>query len=185
MHKTKLIILPEAYWFFCVCLLLLPLKFVAAWLISVIVHEGSHYLALKACRCPVPVIKIGMLGAQMETGELSDKCEALCAAAGPVGGLLMLIFIKIFPLVTVISLLHSLFNLIPLFPSDGGRIVHCLINRLFKDPQKAKFIFDNIMIILLMGLAIYGFIELSFGIIPLGMIIFTAVKRRNKIFLQT
>ncbi len=177
MRRTSIIVRPEAYWFLCACLLLLPLKLVLAWLISVAVHEGFHYGALKLCGCRVPCVRIGAFGAQMETGPLTSGQEIVCAAAGPVGGLLLLLFLKKVPLIAVVGLLHTAFNLIPLFPLDGGRVLHAIIRRLTKG-ECIISVLDMMVIAALLGFAIYGLIKLFLG--PLPLLVVIALIYKNK-----
>ena len=180
MHNTKVIISPEAYWFFCIGLLLLPLKVMAAWVISVLVHEVCHYLALNACGYTVSHVRFGAFGAKMNTGLLSTKSELISAASGPLGGFLLLIFIRVFPLLSIIAVLHSLFNLIPLYPLDGGRITYCLIDRYSKNTEKLKREFDIIVISILIIISLYGLFKLSFGILPLLTVILSAFRIKRK-----
>lgn len=180
MRRTSIVIRPEAFWFLCVCLLLLPLKLVLAWLVSVAVHEGFHYAALRICGCCVPCVRIGAFGAQMETGPLSSGQELICSAAGPAGGLFLMLFLKKAPLIAVMGLLHTVFNLVPLFPLDGGRILHCAIRMLtgvHKGEQVAS-VLDTIIIVALFGLSIYGIVKLFLGPLPLIAVIVLLYKNK-------
>ena len=108
-------------------LLLLPIPWLIAWCIALIVHELSHYIVLKILRIPVHSVKIGISGAQIKTGPISDGKQVLCALAGPLGGLSLCMFSELFPRLAVCALVQSVYNLIPLYPLDGGRVLSGLL----------------------------------------------------------
>ena len=57
----------------------------------------------------------------MEVSELDAKGECLCALAGPLGSLI-LAFLP-FSTLALCGLVQGLFNLLPIMPLDGGRIL--------------------------------------------------------------
>lgn len=185
MHKPRLVVLPHAYWALSVGLLLLPLKLVIAWIISVFVHELFHYIALKICGIQVFAIKIGLWGTKMETESLSNGEEIFCAIAGPIGGFCLLVFVRIFPLLAVLGCLHSIYNLIPIFPLDGGRVIHCIISRYTSKSEIIKIWYDRVVILVLLLLSIILSLRLSLGLMPIVLVAIIAFRNGKKIFLQT
>ena len=59
----------------------------------------------------------------MELGCLSPVRELLAAAAGPVGSLSLMLMGRFFPRLALCGLVQGLFNLLPIYPLDGGRIL--------------------------------------------------------------
>ena len=59
----------------------------------------------------------------MELRGLGTAAELLAAAAGPVGSLSLLSLSGIFPRLALCGLVQGLFNLLPIYPLDGGRIL--------------------------------------------------------------
>ncbi len=118
---------------FCIFLaalvLLLPLKLILGWILAVAVHEGCHYAALRICRVPVLKIKFQGLGLQIETGEMTVLQELLCAAAGPLGGMSLLFVSRWMPYSAVCAFCLSMFNLLPIYSLDGGRVLSCVLRR--------------------------------------------------------
>lgn len=113
--------------------------------ISVTFHEISHSLVAKSKGIEINSITLMLLGgvAQMDDDFQEPKDEALMAFAGPLFSLLfggLLLFI-IRPVITgfntdlslmvfylgYINIFLAIFNLLPAFPSDGGRILRSLI----------------------------------------------------------
>ena len=174
MRKNIITVYPEVYAIICIALLLLPLKLAVAWLFSVVFHELSHWLAIKLTGGHVNRISIKFSGIQMHANPLSDLQELICAAAGPIGGLLLFfISYKHIPLLAVFSLLHGLYNLIPLFPLDGGRVVRNLFAVIFKEryPGKLNFIFDTSVSLFLLAFVILGMLRFPIGPVPLIMVL--------------
>ena len=104
-------------------LLVLPLPWVAAAVLAAAVHELCHYLAIAALGGQVGRIAVGSDGAAMELGCLSPVRELLAAAAGPVGSLSLMLMGRFFPRLALCGLVQGLFNLLPIYPLDGGRIL--------------------------------------------------------------
>lgn len=109
-------------------LLILPLKLLCAAFLAAAVHEGCHLMALKLCHAGVQRIRIGLGGARIEASPLPPLQELLCALAGPVGSFLCLLPCRWFPLLALCGLTQGLFNLLPVYPLDGGRILYCICN---------------------------------------------------------
>lgn len=108
--------------------LLLPFDWIVAWLFAAAFHEFCHYITLRSCGVRVYSIQIGFSGAIIETDAMLPKQELLAALAGPFGGFLLLLLLRIFPRIAICALLQSLFNLIPLHPFDGGRALRALFS---------------------------------------------------------
>jgi len=113
---------------------------------SIIFHELSHSLVAKQYGLPISGITLFIFGgvAEMEDQPQSAKVEFLTAAAGPVSSLVLaLIFYVInmigtagswpVPVTAVtgylitLNVLLALFNLVPAFPLDGGRILRAVL----------------------------------------------------------
>ena len=131
MGNIKLSATPKFLILAAVMLLLLPLPWVTGWFLAVAVHELSHCIALFLCGVPIICIEIDMLGAKIGTAELSWGQTIICALAGPFGGLLLLTGKRFLPHAAVCALVQSAYNLLPVYPFDGGRAIHALMSGLF------------------------------------------------------
>lgn len=127
MVKTKLEIDASIYIVIAFALMLLPFEWVVGWVVATWVHEVSHYIALRAFRVTVFKIRIGLHGARMEIEPIPPKYEILCAAAGPIGGMLLILIGKWAPVSMFCGIVQSTYNLLPVHPMDGGRILSTLL----------------------------------------------------------
>lgn len=161
------------YW--AMVILLLPLSWILAMVIAAWLHEMGHYLAVRLCGRRIHDFKPGLTGAVLETGGLSLGQELFCAVSGPVVGLLPLLCRGWAPKIALCALLQSAFNLIPVYPLDGGRIMRCIV-RLLRLPEQCSTVFGwAVLCILGMG-AIYGSLILRLGLAPLIVVMVLVYK---------
>lgn len=106
--------------------LILPLQWVTAALIAALFHEWCHILAIRLCGGKTSGLEVGAGGARLQAKGLSRGQELVCSLAGPLGGLFLLLFARWIPRTAVCAGFQSLFNLLPIYPLDGGRALHCL-----------------------------------------------------------
>lgn len=150
-------------------LLLVPLQWSVACILAALFHELCHYLAICLLAGKKPSIRVFAYVAHMPLPEMSAGREVLCALAGPVGGLLLLFVARWFPRLAICAAIQSVYNLLPIYPLDGGRALSCSLGILLP-PKAAKKVCKIIEMICIAGifcLAIYGCIWLKLGLFPL------------------
>lgn len=169
---------------FCIVLaltvLILPIKWIFAWIIASAFHELCHYGAIKLSGCKVFRMQIDINSAVMDTDLLSCSRELLCALAGPLGGVSLLLIAKWCPRVAICGCFQSFYNLIPIFPLDGGRAVMCLLKKFCTEQraEQASSILDNIILSLFLCFGIYAAIFLKLGILPLLFAVILLAKNK-------
>jgi len=109
--------------------------FSALFVIGIFVHEIGHVVVAAALRVPVSApVFIPYFGALILQKKLAKNAwgEALIGIGGPIGGTIAgLIYLGIyaftgnglFAAVAYFTFFINLFNMVPMFPLDGGRIV--------------------------------------------------------------
>ena len=127
MTKFRLRINGFTFLWLALLLLALPLRWVAAAGFAAVFHEFCHMLAIRICGGTIQSLEVGNSGALMEAADLTARQELLCAMAGPLGGLLLLLFLRWVPEVAVCAAFQSAYNLQPVYPLDGGRCLRCVV----------------------------------------------------------
>ena len=101
--------------------LLFPMRFLAGVLAAASVHELGHILAVRLLGGRVLGIRLRACGARIEASPMEPGRAAVCALAGPAAGAMTVLAWKWFPELALAGLVQTVFNLIPLYPLDGGR----------------------------------------------------------------
>ncbi|MDD2251478.1 MAG: site-2 protease family protein [Dehalococcoidales bacterium] len=129
--------------------------------LSVLIHEISHSLVAKKYGIPVSSITLFILGGIAEIAEepKEPKVEFLVAIAGPLSSIIIgIIFGALWLTLPIgaeaviavsfwlawINLMLGVFNLLPGFPMDGGRVLRSLIWWKTDDLDRSTRIASNI-----------------------------------------
>ncbi len=154
--------------------------------ISVLLHELSHALVSANFGMPVKEISLFIFGGMTRIESIPDRpvMDIQMALSGPAMNLFLYLFLLLgakilglfhVPEAITLSLVYSaqaniillIFNLVPVFPLDGGRVLRALIWHFKKDFQWATKIAANA------GNG-FGYIMIIFGLylIPAGEYLF-------------
>lgn len=160
--------------------LVLPIRWILAAIAAAVWHELFHVATVYLCGGSISGLTIGGNGAVMDAHPMSKGRELICSLAGPLGGFLLLLFVRWIPRTAICAAFHSLYNLLPVYPLDGGRALRCAVEILL--PSWADTICNWIErgCLLLMGLlAVYACIFLRLGLFPVIMaaILYLKVRR--------
>jgi Zn-dependent protease len=172
------------YLYFSVLLLFIPVRLLLAAVASAVVHELFHIAALKIMKIDIYAVHIGTRGARLETAPMDDKEELLCALAGPLGGFMLLFLFRWLPVMALTGAVQSLYNLIPIYPTDGGRALRSGMNLIL--PQRFTsimiYITEIIALSTIMTFCVYGSVYLRLGVIPVlfsVVMLFQSANRNN------
>ena len=102
--------------------LLFPLRFLVGVLLAAVIHELGHLTAILFTGGRVRGIWLHGGGARIETAPMEPGQAIICALAGPVAGALTVLAWRWFPELAVAGLVQTIFNLIPIYPLDGGQV---------------------------------------------------------------
>lgn len=134
MRLARFCIQPGFFLMLAVGMLFVPFRWLAAFLTAAALHELFHLLFLKLFGFSVLRIELGPLGAIIETEQSDSIAMAICSLAGPASGLLLMLTVRIFPRIAICGLLQSMYNLLPVYPLDGGRALAMVLYHIF--PEK-------------------------------------------------
>ncbi len=152
-----------------ILVLLFPMPWVLAFFLASAIHELCHITAIYHCTGQKMSLKLYGLGARMILPSMSRKQELLCALAGPIGSLSLLFFARWLPRTAICAGLQSIYNLLPVYPLDGGRALGCLLEMLLT-PPKAKAVkkaAENLCTAGLLLLGLWGYLVQRMGPMPL------------------
>lgn len=169
MNRVTVQIRPGFFLSAAVAVLLIPLPWLFAWVVAAIVHELFHLIAVWLFRFSILSIVIGAGGAKIETDMPIGLKMTVSAVAGPIGGLLLLLLLRITPRIALCGLIQSIYNLLPLCHLDGGRALNGILSSLFQTStvNQIAVLIERIVLFLLIIVAVYAFVVLKLGIVPL------------------
>lgn len=111
-----------AVWYFDSCGIFWP------FLAAMTVHELAHAAVLLLLGGRIESVRLSFAQVELRTGLLSNRTELWSTAAGPGINLLCgWLFRRWMPAFAAVSLLLALFNLLPVWPLDGGRLLRTLL----------------------------------------------------------
>lgn len=150
--------------------------------VSIVVHEFSHSLVARKFGMPMKGITLFIFGgvAEMHEEPPSPKAEFFMAIVGPITSLIIggaalgtvsllgngiapLSMIGILRYLGTINIVLAIFNLLPAFPLDGGRVARSAIWAWKKDLRKATRIASNLGVGFGYGLIALGIFSLFAG----------------------
>lgn len=171
--------------FLVVSLLFLPIDFVINWLLAATLHEISHIIMLYILRIRIFQIQLKATGTYMETEPMTPKQEMLCALAGPLGGFMGVILYRVNPYFAICSFLQSVFNLVPIYPTDGGRVLYSLL-RLKLNEHAANVVLDLICFIIILTVILVGYLLMirngySLGTMHIVSCVFAVTLLKNSL----
>lgn len=137
----KIDISPAFVAFICAYYYFDPLETFVPFFLSIFLHEVGHLIALCALRIRIRRISFRMSGALIETVPLSYTQELFVSVSGPtVNFILLCLCRRSHPLMAFLNFCLMVYNLLPLYPLDGGRVIYSILHILL--PQR---IADSLM----------------------------------------
>jgi Zn-dependent proteases len=137
-----------------------------AYTAALALHETGHFIAATHFRCAperMEITPFGALAAVEGYGMIEPRQQFTIALFGPLGNLLaLLVLMSLFYLNIATSFMVSLFkanvflfafNLLPVLPMDGGRMLHGILQK-YMDRQRSARVLTGIG--MLCGAAIAG-----------------------------
>lgn len=145
--RRRIDISPAFVAFLCAYYYFDPMHTFSPFLLSVTLHEMGHLIALRLCKVELHSIKLCMSGAEISSAPMSYFQEIMVAASGPLVNLaLLFISAKTNPNLAFMNFALFAYNLLPICPLDGGRILYAMLHILL--PSIAAEILERLIGIL-------------------------------------
>ena len=176
-------IAPCSFFWAALLLLTVPLNWLLAAFFAATVHELCHIFLIRTLGYRIWSIQIGIGGAVIETEPMPYGRELLCALAGPVGSLLLVLTVRILPRVALCAAVQCIYNLIPAYPLDGGRILRCIAQCLLsnKGANRLCAVVEGIAILSIAAVALILAVRFCIGFAPVlfaGMLLIRPFLRK-------
>lgn len=152
----------------CLLCYVSSLEAALAFLSAAMFHELGHILAIRLCGRQILSVRAEGWGAVLLTETMPPGQELACALAGPLFSLLLLPLGRFFPVLALFALAQCAYNLLPIYPMDGGRALYCALQLGLS--QETAWETARLLGIaagsILAALGVFGAIFLHYGILP-------------------
>ena len=178
-HGKLIDIKPGFFIMIALYIFLFPLRWVLAWIIAAAFHELCHYLVLTAYKTRIFSVHIDFNGTTIATEHMPPKQELISALAGPLGGSLLVVFSQWLPCTAVCALVQSVYNLLPVYPLDGGRVLRCCVMGAMgeRNAQMVCNLIEFVILTIILIVAVIAGFKWRIGLLPVVFAVLLIGKR--------
>ncbi len=152
------------------------------FLIAAGLHELGHILTLRLLHHGIHRLKLTASGLILETGPLPYLHELFVSLSGPaVNFALLFVSARRFPLFALVNLCLFLYNMLPIFPLDGGRALRAMLHLLLEErpAQMLEMLICALCFVSILSFCIYLTCVWHAGLWPVmlaGMLVFRIME---------
>ena len=196
LQQQKIIVHPLFVAFLLFCFVVGRAELVLVYTLNAVIHEVGHFVVARRMGYDFLQLRLMPYGAELfgENDQFLEFDEIKIALSGPATNFLLCLAIVaswwIFPSgydftldLCVASFVLGVFNLLPVYPLDGGRILVCLLSQ-NNSRQKAlgqARVITQIFAILLFGLFLLSiFFEFNLSLGAVAVMLFQSSFSQNK-----
>ena len=118
----------------------------------------AHIIVIQLLGGKVYGICLTPFGARIEMGNIFGMREAVCALAGPVASFAVAYLIHQYPVLGLCALFQGCYNLLPIYPLDGGRALRRILEGIL--PQEYSRTVETALLFVILA-AFAGFVVRS------------------------
>ena len=156
---------PWFCYFAAILFLTMPISWLLAAVVAALFHELCHLMVIILLNETVHHIHVSLSGIEISTSFSNVKKELLATLAGPLGSFALLSLCHVWPRLALCAFAQGIFNLLPLYPLDGGRILLCILRLCV--PVAACKIFRYCTVITMVMLFVLGIVGICYFHIPI------------------
>ena len=148
-------------------------------LCAMALHELAHAAAMLACGGRIRRLTLRFADLHMEAAGLGYRQEFFAALAGPLANLACGAAFRVcWPAFAAYSLILGLYNLLPVWPLDGGRMMGCLFLERLPPvrAERARMIVSACTCGLLLLIGAYWSLVRRAGLWPLGTAAYLTIR---------
>lgn len=149
----------KAYLFTALLLLTIPINWVLAAAFAAFWHEICHILMLRMLKGNIRSIHIQWNGCEIETDAIGKMQQFYSILAGPLGSLSLLVLCRFTPRIAICGLIQGIYNLLPVMPLDGGRLLYLFLNQIC--PGKVDLLMRGTELLFRCGMTMVVFVVSS------------------------
>jgi len=180
MEKLKIKFQPLFWMYVFVCIYFGWLNQIFYYIVVATLHEYGHLFVAKWLGYKVDGVIYSFYGVGLKTNNVYKiKHDVIVSLAGPFVNLIMIILIInlwwIFPTTyfftydfVICNIVVMIFNLFPIYPLDGGRVVVALLSQKYKIKTILKI--NNIICYVLSGILIVLFVITLFYVVNFSLL---------------
>lgn len=161
MYKASIHIQPGFLIYMSLCIMLIPARIILAWLIASVVHEVGHIICIIFMKKEIYSLNIKASGMYIEMESIPHWQEGIIALSGPLIGFSLLFVSKYMPMTALFAMFQGVYNLLPFYPMDGGRVLLGILRSVFGS-EKGLRIYRYFIYVLILIFSIVAFILLLF-----------------------
>lgn len=156
---------PWFCYFAAILFLTMPISWLLAAVVAALFHELCHLMVIILLNETVHHIHVSLSGIEISMSFSNVKKELLATLAGPLGSFALLSLCHVWPRLALCAFAQGIFNLLPLYPLDGGRILLCILRLCV--PVAACKIFWYCTVITMVMLFVLGIVGICYFNIPI------------------
>lgn len=169
----------------CIVAALICLTLPMPWVISILaasaIHELSHILAVMLVGGKIYKLRIKGNGTIIDASSMSEFSQLFCILCGPASSMLLLLTANIYPKLAACGFVQGMFNLLPLYPLDGGRALRCISQKLFSQitADRIYSLTEKIIVLILITITTLSIACKKFGIAPAFVLLLLLYRIRS------
>lgn len=160
-------------------LLTVPLRWLGAIALAALMHELGHILTVLLFGGRMTQIQIRMDGACISAQCPTVFAAVLCTLAGPAASLMLVFCCRWLPRTAVCALIQFAYNMLPIYPLDGGRCLRLLTQSAGRKGERVFAAVEETAIGLLCLGGFCAVFVLRLGILPLLCLFFLWYVRKK------